>query len=240
MNIKVIGCSTSWTDRPTSSYCINNSILVDCGEGTLKHYKSSNVNFYDIKHIFITHLHSDHSFTLANYAYNYLKSKNDLKENPFTIYGPVGIKKHICQIIDTFMCGLDSSLVENHVNIIEISDFNKPIIIDNLVISVFKLQHGVMTDIAYIFDDGKIKVGFSGDCTFTANLENFIKDSNVVFLECCSTTTTNDHLGYDIYYSLVQKYPSIKFYAIHCNNKIYDNYEELKINIAMNGKEYIF
>ncbi len=238
MNIKVIGCSTSWTNRPTSSYCINDTILVDCGEGTLKQYKKLNINFYNIKNIFITHLHSDHSFTIANYVYHYLKFKNDLNKNKFSIYGPIGLKKHICQIIDTFMFGLDSSIVEKHINIVEISNFAKPIEIDNITITPYKLKHGALINIAYIFNDGKSSVGFSGDCTNSQNLEKFIYGANSIFLECCSQTTTKDHLGYDVYFPLSQKHPSKKFYAIHCNDEIYCNNKKLKIAVAKNGKTY--
>ena len=60
MQVTVIGCSTCWTNKPVSSYCINGNILVDCGEGTTKHYKKSGVDFFEIKHIFITHFHTDH------------------------------------------------------------------------------------------------------------------------------------------------------------------------------------
>lgn len=238
MNVKVIGCSTSWTDRPTSSYCINDSILVDCGEGTIKQYKKLNVNFYNIKNIFITHLHSDHSFTLANYVYHYLKYKNDLNKNNFTIFGPVGLKKHICQIIDTFMFGLNSADVDKHINIVEISNFACPIKIENLTILPFKLNHGKLTNIAYVFEEENSKVGFSGDCTYTKNLENFICQSNSVFLECCAHETTKDHLGYDKYHLLSKTYPSKNFYAIHCNDEIYDNSKKLKITVAKNGKTY--
>ena len=45
MKVSVIGCSTAWTDRPCSSYCINDTILVDCGEGTFKYYAQAQVDY---------------------------------------------------------------------------------------------------------------------------------------------------------------------------------------------------
>ena len=48
MQVKVIGCSNAWTDRPTSSYCINENILVDCGEGTFKYYQKAKVDYIKI------------------------------------------------------------------------------------------------------------------------------------------------------------------------------------------------
>ena len=66
-NVKVIGCSTAWTNRPMSSYCLDDEILIDCGEGTTKYYDKTDVNFNSIKNIFITHFHSDHFSGLTQY-----------------------------------------------------------------------------------------------------------------------------------------------------------------------------
>ena len=93
MEVKVIGCSTTWTERPTSSYCLDENTLIDCGEGTLKFYKNAKVELNNIKNIFITHLHSDHTGALMNLLYHLRwKTINNVQTSNLNIYGPKGIK----------------------------------------------------------------------------------------------------------------------------------------------------
>lgn len=240
MKIDVIGCSTAWTDRPTSSYCINENMLVDCGEGTLKYYTRSNINFLNVKNIFITHLHGDHTFALYNYLCQYMAYSSEEEKKTLTIYGPVGIKKHLFEIVNNFCSDIDPNNVEEFINVVEITDFNITIYVNEFKVKVFCLKHGTLTDIAYIFDDDKIKIGFSGDCTLTPNVENFIQEAEKIFLECCAFETNKNHLGLNDYKMFVNKYPNKQFFAIHCIDKIYKNYKDLGIETAIDGKKYVF
>ncbi len=240
MKVDIIGCSTAWTERPTSSYCINDDILVDCGEGTLKYYGRNKIDFYKIKNIFITHLHGDHTFALYNYLCQHIGYNTEEQKKSLTIYGPVGLKTHLFEMIKNFASEIDPFVIEDYVNVIELSDFSQTLQIDNLKVKFFKLKHGKLIDIAYVFDDGKIKIGFSGDCILTPEIENFIELSDIVYLECCSFETSASHLGLNDYKMLHKKYSNKQFYAIHCIDKIYKNYKEYGIEIAEDGKKYIF
>lgn len=238
MEVKVIGCSNSWTDRPTSSYCINDSILVDCGEGTLKFYKKAKVDFLNIKHIFITHLHSDHTFNLGTFYSYYANYERKEKMKTVTIYGPKGLKDYVDHIkIVSFQCNYT---FEDIFNIVEIEDFNKTIEIDEVKVKMFHFMHGNIDDIAYIFDDGKVKVGFSGDLNYQKEIQNFISNLNVVFLECSNATSSPTHLGYNDYIKLQSNNPDKKFFAVHCADSIYQNEKELGIKCAKHGKCYKF
>ena len=240
MNIKVIGCSTCWTDRPTSSYCINNATLVDCGEGTLKYYKQAKVDFLAIKNIFITHLHGDHIFALYNYLNQHISYNPIEKRKSLTIYGPVGLKDSIYAMLSHFASELKSCNVEDYVNIVEIDDFSKVIKIEGMEVRLVKLKHGQLQNIAYVFNDGMVSVGFSGDCTYNEAVDQFISFCDVAFLECCSEKTSENHLGYDDYIKICKSNPEKKFHAIHCVDKIYNNSQELGITVAVAGQELNF
>ena len=236
MKVTVIGCSTSWTDRPTSSYCINGHILVDCGEGTYKNYKPSGINFDNINNVFITHLHSDHTSSLAVYFGMYLR-KTPTKEK-LTIYGPKGLKVYLKHLL--YVCLMDyyDLNLEDYFNLIEIEDFTKKITVENFSISTYSFTHGNLQDIAYVFDDGHSKVGFSGDLNMQQGIDKFIENTNSVFLECCSMESSKSHLGYNDYIKFQNKYTDKKFYAIHCVDKVYDNEQQLGITCAKHSKTY--
>lgn len=240
MNVKVIGCSTCWTDRPASSYCVNNTTLVDCGEGTLKYYKQAKVDFLEIKNIFITHLHGDHIFALYNYLSQHITYNPIEKRKSLTIYGPVGLKDAIQAMLNHFAPEVRSYDVEDYVNIVEIEDFSKVIEIDDMKVQLVKLKHGQLQNIAYVFNDGLVSVGFSGDCTYNEGVEQFVSLCDAAFLECCSEKTSENHLGYDDYIKICKTNPEKKFYAIHCVDRIYNNAQELGITVAVAGQELNF
>ena len=109
-----------------------------------------------------------------------------------------------------------------------------------LKITPFKLKHGSLIDIGYIFDDSLTSVGFSGDCINTKNLEKFVKKPQNLFLECCGMETNRSHLGYNDYIKFTKKYPDKKFFAIHCVDEVYKNYKKLHIELAKESKTYHF
>lgn len=238
MKVSVIGCSTTWSDRPTSSYCINDEILVDAGEGTFKYYKKAGVDFENIKHIFVTHMHADHTFAVINHIYNSVWHYNRNQIKPLYVYGPKGIKQYFKSLVDVTMPEYKDMDMSEFLHIKEIDNFDTELRVEGLKVKFFKLVHGELEDIGYVFDDGVSKVGFSGDCTYTKELDGFVNQSDTLFLECCGMKTNDKHLGYDLYSNYAKKYPNKNFYAIHCENNVYNDAKKLKIKTAEAGKTY--
>lgn len=240
MKITVIGCSTTWTDRPTSSYCINDNILVDAGEGTIKNYDKCKIDIDKIEHIFITHMHTDHTLAVVDYIYNALWHYQQDHIKKLNIYGLKGIVLYFKRLIDTLLPDYKNLDLCSFINFHEITDFDSEIEVGNLKVKCFQLKHGVVKDIAYVFDDNTTKVGFSGDCTHTETLDKFVKYCDVLFLECCDMKTDTRHLGYDKFIEYVKLYKDKKFYGIHCTNKIYFAENKLGITLAHSQDTYTF
>lgn len=237
MNVTVIGCSTSWTDRPTSSYCIDGDTLVDCGEGTLKYYDESKVDFYKIKNIFITHFHSDHTLCLVQFFCQYISYAKPEEKKTLTIYGGKGLKKYLNYLLLT-NADHDDINIEDYINIVELEDYANPIHVGKYDIKLFKFVHGKLENTAYVFDDGESKVGFSGDLGMQDGIDKFISCCDAVFLECCGEKSSGSHLGYNDYKSFENLHKNVKFFAIHCVNDVYLHEKELDIICAHHSKSY--
>ena len=104
MEVTVIGCSTTWTDKPVSSYLLNKNILIDSGEGTIKYYKKCGVDLKNINHIFITHLHTDHFMGLSAHISQVLVYEGEDKKYRLNIYGPKGLLKALKTLQTMFAC----------------------------------------------------------------------------------------------------------------------------------------
>ena len=97
MKLTILGCYAA-TPRtftnPTSQVLeINNHLfLIDCGEGTQVELRRNKVKFSNIRHIFISHLHGDHSYGLVGLISTFRLLKRDTELH---VYGPKGIKEII-------------------------------------------------------------------------------------------------------------------------------------------------
>lgn len=97
MKLTILGCYAA-TPRtftnPTSQVLeINNHLfLIDCGEGTQVELRRNKIKFSNIKHIFISHLHGDHSYGLVGLISTFRLLKRDAELH---VYGPKGIKEII-------------------------------------------------------------------------------------------------------------------------------------------------
>lgn len=240
MEVKVIGCSTTWTDKPVSCYCINNKIIVDSGEGTLKYYKQNNVNFLDVNNIFITHLHTDHFAGLGAYISQVLVYEDESKKYRLSIYGPKGIKKALNILAQNFACPTINKKVEDYINVVEISSKEQIIEVENFKIKPFILNHGGLINIGYVFEDSSSAVGFSGDCTYDENVKEFVANTKVAFLDCCSEKTTPSHMGADKFKYLQQCFPNKRLIATHSTDEFILKAKEYDIETTYSGKKYNF
>jgi ribonuclease BN (tRNA processing enzyme) len=66
--------------------------LIDCGYGTLAALKKANVNHRQIAHIFLTHLHDDHTADLAALLN---RQWTDGRVDPVTVIGPFGTRRMV-------------------------------------------------------------------------------------------------------------------------------------------------
>ncbi len=241
MQIKVVGCSNSWSQRPVSCYCLDDTILIDCGAGARKYFKRTKVFAKNIKNIFITHLHSDHFFDLILFVNTEITYKPKDEAKSLTIYGPVGLYNILDYFVKTIkVAGPDSQNVkiEDYLNIVEISDFNKVIEVGEYKITPYKLNHFDMDDIGYVFDNGKTKLGFSGDCILDDATKNFVENFDCGFIDCYHQKSTVAHMGAEEYLLLKKTYPNKKLFAVHCDDNIYFHGWKQGIKVVKTQKKY--
>lgn len=68
--------------------------MFDCGEGTQHRFKASvHTSIKNLKKIFITHMHGDHTFGLGGMLASLLIA--DPTHEPIELYGPKGIARYV-------------------------------------------------------------------------------------------------------------------------------------------------
>ena len=140
MKIKMIGTGSIGAKSFCSSTLINDRILVDIGNGNVKHLKEFGIDPCLISVIIITHLHGDHFGDIPFFMLE--KFFNNTNEKT-TIYCPVGTLDKIKQIFDIVFTG-DFEKVSKNSNV-EFREFkkleNEEILPDTFVDS-YEVDHG--------------------------------------------------------------------------------------------------
>lgn len=222
MKIKVLGSSVQDTARRqyVSSYLINGTVAIDMGclgfYGTPKEQEA-------VRHVFLTHSHSDHTASLPIFAEN--------------VWTPAESCPHIYGSPET----LDA--IQNHIfnnvmwpDFIAISktmppfldfrplDAEVPVDADGLQITPVRVNHVVPT-FGYVVSDGKSSVIFGADSGPTERLWEIAHQTvglRAVFLEACfpnyltSLAEVSLHMTTEMFRGEVAKIPAgVKIVAVH-------------------------
>ena len=183
---------------PSLAIVVNNtSYLVDCGPGVVRRAaEASKLGFpsleaSQLKTLFITHLHSDHTIGLADI----ILTPAVLDRNaPIRIYGPVGSKKMTDDLMSAYkediairINGLekgDAIAYQVYTNEIKEGQIYKD---SNLTVTAFNVQHGQWDNaFGFVFQTKDKKIVISGDCTYSENLIKYAKDCDILVHEVYS------------------------------------------------------
>ena len=198
----LLGTGTPFADPaksgPSLAIVVNNtSYIVDCGPGVVRRAaEASKLGFpaleaAQLKTLFITHLHSDHTAGLADI----ILTPAVLDRNaPISIYGPVGSKKMTDYIMDAYkediairINGLekgDAIAYQVHTNEIKEGEIFKD---SNLTVTAFLVHHGQWDNaFGFVFQTKDKKIVVSGDCTYSENLIRYAKDCDILVHEVYS------------------------------------------------------
>ena len=100
MKIKLIGTGAIYTAYNSACTLVDNKIIIDMPNGTLKQLLKEKINVRLIDTILVTHMHGDHTADIPfflKYKFNFLKSDKTIK-----IIGPIGIRKKIIELFAAY------------------------------------------------------------------------------------------------------------------------------------------
>jgi len=164
----------------------NQRFLIDSGPGTVHSLSFFNLKLDQLQGAFYTHFHLDHIGDLANIItwfqvipWTAEKEGVTYIAPTFTIYGPVGIKRYIQDILPLTP---DRSL-PNNIFITEVNSGDK-LKFEHFTAEVSKVPH-TQESVGYRFtlNNGKV-VAITGDTGFGPEVTRLIKNADIAVLEC--------------------------------------------------------
>lgn len=173
--------------------------LVDCGYGALGALRKAGVNYRDIGHVFLTHLHDDHTADLAAFLSH---QWSDGRVTPTTVIGPYGTKAMVKAALDFSAANTAIRLVDEARSVkpatifkgedvkatatplaIYADDKLRAASIENTHFPDSSKRRMPYRSLAYRFETDTRSIVFSGDTSYSEGVVRLAKNADVLVCE---------------------------------------------------------
>ena len=189
MELIILGSGTSipLIDRGSPALAVmidNTPVLLDMGPGTLHQINRAGLDFRQIRQIFITHLHPDHTADLIHFLFACRNPGIIDQRSPFTLFGPTGLRDLIRDLQHAYPDWL--TLPSELMTVYEIATGRNT----QMDFPGFKLISGpaehTRYSLAYGIEDSETgkRIVCSGDTGFSEDIISLAKGADLLVLEC--------------------------------------------------------
>ena len=175
--------------NPSTLLLINGvPYVVDCGYGTSAQLVTFGMPLNRLRHIFVTHHHSDHNLELGPLAYNGWAT--GLRER-VDLYGPPGTARMRDAFFEYMKFDIETRMADEGRpdlrKLVVAHDFDKPGLVmqnDDVKVTCARVRHPPITQAyAYRFDAKDRSIVLSGDTAYAPELAEFAKGADVLVHE---------------------------------------------------------
>ena len=222
MKITVVGSGDIWSKSNSACYLIDEDIIIDMPNGTYKALSNLKLKHKKINYVLFTHFHGDHYFDIPFHFLNMCKSKNCF----VNIYA---FKEGFKKIKKLLKLAFPNSVMKINKNV-EIKYIDKDsFYINDYFVSRVYVKHSFMNACGYIIDNGKVKVGFTGDARYSKGVIKLAKSCDYLICDCTYLKGNMKHMGIDDIIKLSTKYSNCKYICSHMADKTKLKLEKLKL-----------
>jgi ribonuclease BN (tRNA processing enzyme) len=162
-------------------------ILLDCGGGTMRRILDAGIDARSIEHLFLTHLHSDHTLDYAEFILgSWAMGRSALK-----VIGPPGTKRfHELLLMEPYRSDIEYRLSlgrsPNGIMDVEVVEFEPGVIFDEggLQVRAVPVIHSTYT-VAMRFDYAGKSLVHSGDTCYCPELVELATGADVLIHDAC-------------------------------------------------------
>jgi len=175
--------------NPSTLILINDvPYLVDCGYGASKQLLTAGIALNRLRHVFITHHHSDHNLEVGPLIYNAWITGLPIH---IDLYGPVGLRRMTNLFFDYERFDINTRIVdegrEDPRKLVSVHEFARAGVVlsnDAVKITSCRVRHPpIFQAYAYRFDARDRSVVISGDTAYAPQLAEFAKGADVLIHE---------------------------------------------------------
>lgn len=213
MKLKMIGTGSMYTKYNSACALIDNKVIVDMPNGTVKQLLKTDFDLANIKVILVTHMHGDHTADIPFFFKNIFNVQKRKEE--IIVIGPQGIKKQIEALSDAYRFE-DATEQQNFFNIKYVELLNDTVSILGYEIESFEVIHGEEHPaLGYVINH---TLGFTGDSSLCSGVEEIFTQASHIVADSSFIVGNNCHMGLDNLEYLNQKYHK-RIIPTHLNDR---------------------
>lgn len=222
MKINMIGTGAINVKERSSCILIDDKILIDCGNGTIKTLLEKNIDISKIKVLLITHLHGDHIFDIP-----FLIGQRSFSHpaSEFRIIGPPKTEQTISNLFSiAFPENSNWNILKEKAKIkfIEFYELTNKEILKDYCVNSYPVIHGKCKyAYGYTIKHNNKTIGISGDSTYCKSIDKLVNNSNISVLDMTFIDRNDEHMGINDIKMLIQKYNK-PIISTHMTNKARD------------------
>ncbi len=213
MKLHILGSGSIDTHRLSASYLIDDTMLLDCPNGIIKHMKGCGVDIKGIDTVYISHFHADHYFDLP-----FLLMDRGLFapcEKTLTMIGQPELKDKLTALMRLAYPDVADRVIDNcNINFVTIKD-GDTITHKDYTMRFYSVDHHVIPSIGLRISSGAHTAAFSFDTTYCDNLHPLIQDADIAVVEMASLDTSPVHMGEDSIKKLMHAHPDTRIITTH-------------------------
>lgn len=185
MQLRVLGSGTIIPmrgRRPTTLLVEWNgeTVLLDCGPGALEAVEESGRSYREVRRIFLTHYHPDHTLGVGRLMAALDNDESYPEEARIALYGPEGLEDFLEGWRRLYPGTVPKrDLIES----IEVTD-GIVLAVGSASLSAARVIHGRMPSLAYRLEEGGRSIVYTGDTGYDTRLTELARGADLLVSEC--------------------------------------------------------
>jgi ribonuclease BN (tRNA processing enzyme) len=239
--VEILGCGDAFASGGSFNTCYyvhsqSYGFLIDCGATSLLALKKSQVSTNDIDLIAISHFHGDH---FGGVPFFLLDASVQGRTKPLTIVSPPGGEQKVRQAISLFYPGSLDILDKFPLEFITY-EARKSVVAGKIRLEAFPVVHSEETLPHGLRIQFKGKaIGFSGDTSWTEELVNVAKDTDLFICECnFYDSDMKGHLNYHTIQANRNRFSSKHILLTHFGEEMQKSIDKVDMDYAWDGKKW--
>jgi len=198
MKLNILGSGTCvpYSKRGSAGYEISfgdSAVMLDCGSGSTWKLAQLGINYLEIDHIFLSHLHPDHTGDLVPFLfatkYAYGSPYGEKRVKPLSIWGGQGFKAFFESLEDAF----NEWIVPDTLTVNEIDEGS--FALEDFTVSCVRTPHH-SSSLAYRIEAEGKSIVYSGDTDYSESLIKLAKGADLLIIECALADNNSKFVGH--------------------------------------------